>query len=71
MISYFFPYRDESKEARLRAAESHLKLGEVSLETGKYPSLICSLVLLSTRKLSRHKGKIVNWDIKHQNKQKD
>ena len=27
-------YRDESKEAKLRAAESHLKLGEVSLETG-------------------------------------
>ena len=26
--------RDDSKPAKLRAAESHLKLGEVSLETG-------------------------------------
>ena len=35
IIFVSFP-RDEDKEAKLKAAESYLKLGEVSLETGKY-----------------------------------
>ncbi|XP_045160206.2 nuclear autoantigenic sperm protein-like isoform X3 [Mercenaria mercenaria] len=35
--------KDESKEAKLRAAESHLKLGEVSLETEQYEEAIKDL----------------------------
>ena len=36
-------FRDESKEAKLRAAESHLKLGEVSLETEQYEESVKDL----------------------------
>ena len=36
-------FRDESKEAKLRAAESHLKLGEVSLETEAYEDSVKDL----------------------------
>ncbi|XP_052258522.1 protein HGV2-like isoform X5 [Dreissena polymorpha] len=35
--------KDESREAKLRAAESHLKLGEVSLETEQYEEAIKDL----------------------------
>lgn len=35
--------KDESKEAKLRAAESHLKLGEVSLETEQYEESVKDL----------------------------
>lgn len=35
--------KDESKEAKLRAAESHLKLGEVSLETEQYEEAVKDL----------------------------
>lgn len=35
--------KDESKEAKLRAAESHLKLGEVSLETEQYEDSVKDL----------------------------
>ncbi|XP_052776536.1 histone-binding protein N1/N2-like isoform X2 [Mya arenaria] len=35
--------KDESKEAKLRSAESHLKLGEVSLETEQYEEAIKDL----------------------------
>ncbi|KAL4237172.1 hypothetical protein ACF0H5_005552 [Mactra antiquata] len=35
--------KDESKEAKLRVAESHLKLGEVSLETEQYEEAIKDL----------------------------
>lgn len=35
--------KDESKEAKMRVAESHLKLGEVSLETEQYDEAIKDL----------------------------
>lgn len=34
-MKYFFSFnRDEGKESKMKLAESHLKLGEVGLETG-------------------------------------
>ena len=37
--------RDQAKEARLKLAESHLKLGEVALETGMDFSIVFSQCL--------------------------